>query len=83
MDFSTDALDITFPADEGVEDFQLQFSVNVNITNDDINEADREFFVLHLSLVHDPLPGLSLTSTVSVGGIDDDDRGRSFNIYTI
>ena len=79
MDFSTDALYITLPADEGIEDFQFQFHANINITNDDINEADREFFIVYLSITQDTLPGLLLNSVVSVGGIDDDDHGKSNN----
>ena len=73
MDFSTEALDITFPADEGLDGLQLQFQVVVPIVNDDINEADREFFILYLSLTDAPLSGVLLGTTVSIGGIDDDD----------
>ena len=71
-DFSTKFTDITFPVDEG-SSLELNNFVNINITNDDIDEADREYFILYLSLQSDPLPGLVLGTTVSVGGIDDND----------
>ena len=72
MDFSTDAIDITFPADEG-DSLTLQFDVDVPIVDDQIDEADREYFILHLSVVDDPLPELVLGTTVSVGEIADND----------
>ena len=80
MDFSTDAIDITFQADERATlDLKNQIDVDIPIFNDQIDEADREYFILHLSLVDDPLPGLHLGTTVSVGGIDDNDsRSKIF-----
>ena len=71
-DFSTEVINITFPADEG-SDLELNYPANIPINDDNIDEADREFFILFLSLVDDPLPGLVLSTTVSVGGIDDND----------
>ena len=71
-DYSPNAVDITFPADE-VGDLELNRIVNINITDDDIDEADREYFILYLTLTSTPLPGLELGTTVSVGGISDND----------
>ena len=71
-DFSPNAIDITFPTDE-LGDLELNRIVNIPITDDDIDEADREYFILHLTLISTPLPGLELGTTVSVGGIDDND----------
>ena len=72
MDFSTETLNITFPADEQAENFKLQISVDIPIVDDEIDEADREFFILYLSLMDNTLPELFGT-VVSVGGIDDND----------
>ena len=47
--------------------------VNIALPDDVIDEADREYFILCLTLISDALPGLELGTTVSVGGIDDDD----------
>ena len=71
-DYSPDAVDITFPADE-FGDLQLNRMVNINITDDNIDEGDREYFILYLTLTSDALPGLELGTVVSVGGINDDD----------
>ena len=71
-DFSTNVTDITFSADEGM-DLDLNRNVDISIVNDNIDEAEREYFILYLSLVDEPLQGLRLSTTISVGGIDDDD----------
>ena len=71
-DYSPDAIDITFPADE-LGDLELNRIVNIPITDDVIDEADREYFILYLKLTSSPLPGLELGTAVSVGGIDDND----------
>ena len=78
IDFSTESLYITFPADEGDSAVQSQFALNISIANDDIDEADREYFILYLQLSNEAstYPGLTLIRTVSVGVIDDDE-GRS------
>ena len=47
--------------------------INIPITDDVIDEADREYFILYLTLTSNPLPGLELGTTVSVGEIDDND----------
>ena len=78
MDFSTNAIDITFPADEG-ESLALQVDVDVPIVDDQIDEADREYFMLHLSLTSSS-PSVFLDDSVSVGIIADND-GRSENFY--
>ena len=71
-DYSPNAVDITFPADE-LGDLDLNRVINISITDDDIDEADREYFILYLTLTSNPLPGLELGTVVSVGGIDDND----------
>ena len=78
MDFSTDAIDITLPADEGAS-LVLQIDAKVPIVDDQIDEADREYFILHLSLTSSS-PSVFLDDFVSVGIIADDD-GRSENFY--
>ena len=72
-------MNITFSADEGM-DLDLRIDVDIPILDDSIDEADREYFILHLSLIDEPLPGLELGVTVSVGGIDDDDS-KSYMYY--
>ena len=71
-DFSLNDVDITFDADE-MSSLDLSKVVNIPITDDDIDEADREYFILYLTLTSAPLPGLDLSTAVSVGGIDDND----------
>ena len=71
-DYSPNAVDITFPVDE-FGDLHLTRNVDIPITDDNINEADREYFILHLSLTSNALPGLELGTVVSAGGINDDD----------
>ena len=71
-DYSPNAVDINFPADE-FGDLELNRMVNIPITDDNIDEADREYFILYLTLVSDALPGLELGTVVSAGGINDDD----------
>ena len=71
VDFSTVATQITFSADEGHE-LDQRHLVTVPIVDDNIDEADREYFILYLSPSNNPRPGLVLTS-VSIGGIEDDD----------
>ena len=71
-DYLPNAVDITFPADE-LGDLELNRIVNIPITDDVIDEADREYFLLYLTLTSTPLPGLELGTTVSIGGIDDND----------
>ena len=78
MDFSTDAIDITLPADEGAS-LVLQIDAKVAIVDDQIDEADREYFILRLSLTSSS-PSVFLDDSVSVGIIADDD-GRSENFY--
>ena len=74
MDFSSNAINITFRADEGATtNLQFQIDAEIPIVDDQIDEADREYFILHLSLIDDPLPGLHLGTSVSVGGIDDNE----------
>ena len=72
-DFSTDALDITFPADESEENIQLQLPAVIPIVDDNIDEAEREYFIVHLSQIDHALPGLVLGTTISIGGIEDND----------
>ena len=73
-DFSPIPMTITFPADELADDVTEQITVNIPLFDDVIDEADREYFVLYLSLMNGASPlGLTLDSTVSVGGIDDND----------
>ena len=75
MDFSTDAVNVTFPADEGGL-LSLQFDVDISIVDDQIDEADREYFILHLSLIDGDSSLLSITlNPVSVGTISDNDGG--------
>ena len=65
---------ITFPADELAVDVTKQITVNIALVDDMIDEADREYFVLYLSLTNEASSsGLTLDTTVSVGGIDDND----------
>ena len=71
-DFALNDVDITFEADE-VGSLELNKIINILITDDDIDEADREYFLLYLSLTSSALPGLELGTVVSVGGIDDND----------
>ena len=71
-DYSPSAVDITFPADE-FGDLELNRRANIPITDDNIDEADREYFILYLTLTSNPLPGLELGTVVSAGGINDDD----------
>ena len=73
-DFSTMPMTITFPADELADDPTEQIAVNIALVDDMIDEADREYFVLYLSLTNGASSlGLTLGTTVSVGGIDDND----------
>ena len=79
MDFSTDAIDITFPADEGAS-LTLQIDAVIPIVDDQIDEADGEYFILHLSLLNGASfsPSATLSDSVSVGTITDND-GKSEN----
>ena len=73
-DFSTMPIQITFPADELADDVTKQITVNIALVDDNVDEADREYFVLYLSLTNGASSsGLTLGTTVSVGGIDDND----------
>ena len=73
-DFSAMPIQITFPADELAVDVTKRITVNIALVDDMIDEADREYFVLYLSLTNvASSPGLTLDTTVSVGGIDDND----------
>ena len=72
-DFSTTPMTIIFPADELAVNPTEQITVNIALVDDMIDEADREYFVLYLSIAGDSSPGLTLDTTVSVGGIDDND----------
>ena len=73
-DFSTMSMTITFEADELALDPTEQLTVEIALVDDDIDEADREYFILYLSLTNGASsPGLTLDTTVSVGGIDDND----------
>jgi hypothetical protein len=48
---------------------------HINVTNDDINEASEELFIVQLSLAHSLNPNLiTLSRNASIGIIDDDDR---------
>ena len=71
-DFSLNDVHVTFDADE-VGSLDLSKVVNIPITNDDIDEADREYFILYLTLTSAPLPGLEFGTVISAGGIDDND----------
>ena len=71
-DFSPNDIDVTFDADE-VGSLDLSKDVNIPITDDDIDEAGSEYFILHLTLTTTPLPGLELGTDVSVGKINDND----------
>ena len=71
-DFAPNEVDVTFKADE-VGSLELNKIINIPIADDDIDEADREYFILYLTLSNSSLPGLELTTTVSVGGIEDND----------
>ena len=67
-------LRITFPADELADDVTTKITVNIALVDDMIDEADREYFVLYLSLTNEASSlGLTLDPAVSVGGIDDND----------
>ena len=74
MDFSTNAINITFPADEGAS-LVLQIDAKVPIVDDQIDEADREYFILHLSLIDGASSSSSiiLNDPVSVSTIFDSD----------
>ena len=73
-DFAPNEVDITFNADDDlVGSLELNKIINIPITDDDIKEADREYFILYLTLFSSALPGLELGTVVSVGGIDDND----------
>ena len=73
-DFSTMPIQITFPADELADNPTEQITVNIALVDDMIDEADREYFVLYLSLKNGASSlGLILGTTVSLGGIDDND----------
>ena len=71
-DFSPNDVDITFDADE-VGSLELSKVVNIPITDDNIDEAESEYFILHLTLTTTPLPGLELGTVISVGKINDND----------
>ena len=72
-DFAISDVDITFEADEEVSSLELNKIINIPITDDDIDEADREYFIIYLSLTSSALPGLVLSTVISVGEIDDND----------
>ena len=73
-DFVINDVDITFDADDSeVGSLELNKIVNIPITDDNIDEADREYFILYLTVASTALPGLELGTVVSVGGIDDND----------
>ena len=74
VDFSTNAINITFPADEGAS-LVLQIDAKVPIVDDQIDEADREYFILHLSPIDgaSSYPSIILDDPVSVGTIFDSD----------
>ena len=60
----------------------LQIDAKVPIVDDQVDEADREYFILHLSPIDDPLPGLEFGTSISVGETADDD-GRSEAIICV
>ena len=74
MDFSTNAVNITFPADEGAS-LVLQIDADVSIVDDQIDEAEREYFILYLSLIDGASSSHSITldDPISVGTIFDSD----------
>ena len=72
VDFAINDVDITFDADE-VGSLKLNEIIDIPIADDDIDEADREYLILYLTLTSSPLPGLVLGTVVSVGGINDND----------
>ena len=74
MDFSTEPIDITFPADEGAP-LVLQLDAHVPVVDDQVDEAEREYFILHLSLIDGASSSSSITldGSVSVGTIFDSD----------
>ena len=84
MDFSTDAIDITFPVDEGAS-LVLQFDVDVPIVDDQIDEAEREYFILHLSLIDgaSSSPSIILAHFTSVGIIADNDGRLEISCWNI
>ena len=76
MDFSTDAIDITFPADEGAS-LVLQLDADIPIVDDQVDEAEREYFILHLSLIDGASSSSSLTLNSLSVGIIFDNEGES------
>ena len=76
QDFDTTVLTVTFPADELEPAPITSISVPINITDDDINEAEEQLFVVHLTIVE--ANDLSLIDNedrnVSIGSIIDNDR---------
>ena len=75
LDFSDEAVFVTFEADEGYTRPQYDSIAHINITDDDINEAD-QVFILHLELEYMHVNGdVSLDQRQSsLCRIIDDDR---------
>ena len=73
QDFSDAVFNITFEPDED-SDINNKL-VSVSITNDDINEAIEQFFVIQMALVSSVNPSsVELSRAASLGRIVDDDR---------
>ena len=74
-DFDTATIRITFEPDEDEDDNERD--APIPITNDDVNEAIEQVFVVHLILVNSSNPGsidLTARSTSLCRIIDDDSK---------
>ena len=59
-DFDSKALTVTFLADEGMERI-MKWPAPIPVTDDEIEEADQQFFIVQLVLAHTDSPFQSLT----------------------
>jgi hypothetical protein len=83
MDFNATAFTVTYPADEGV--YVPRISAFIDITDDDVNEAREQTFIVFLEIVDAvSLDLLTITRSNSPCVIvDNDGKGRSVIGYDL
>ena len=51
QDFNSTAVIMSFPADEGQDERRPVVTVPIDIVDDQVNEAERQYFVVHLEVI--------------------------------
>jgi hypothetical protein len=72
MDFNATAFNVTYPADEGVDPVP-RIPAFINVTDDDVNEAREQTFIVLLEIVEAVNSNITVTRTNSTCVIVDND----------